>query len=71
MAQGVNDLACLSGIVDSNPGLARWVKFPQLSGKLQVRLRFDPWPWNFHMPWEWLKEKKTNKLYLGGLSSGQ
>ena len=19
--------------------------------------RFDPWPWNFHMPWAWQKKK--------------
>ena len=34
------------------PTVAQWVKdlvFPQLPCRLQLQLRFDPWPRNFHM----------------------
>ena len=35
-------LARCSGLKD--PAL------PQLQHRLQLQLRFNPWPWNFHMP---------------------
>ena len=30
----------------------------QLGHRLQLGLRFDPSPGNFHMPWVWPKKKK-------------
>ena len=45
--------------------MVQWVKEPalmQLWHRLQLQLRFDPWPRNFHMLWVWPKKKKqTNK----------
>ena len=38
--------------------MAQWVKDLTLS--LQ-RLRADPWPGIFHMPWVWLKDKTKKK----------
>ena len=29
----------------------------------QLRLRFDPWPRNFHMPRVWTKEKRWKLNY--------
>ena len=28
---------------------------------------FDPWPWNFHMPWVWGKKKKPRVLLSEGV----
>ena len=47
------------------PGLAQWVKIwrcRELWCSLQLQLRFDPWPRNFHMPQVWTL-KQTNKMY--------
>ena len=45
----------ISGAVpDQTP--AQWVKDPALP---QLRLRFDPWPGTFHMPWKEEKKKST------------
>ena len=30
------------------------VKDPELS---LLGCRFDPWPWNFYMPWVWQKKR--------------
>ena len=35
---------------------------PQLWRRLQLRLRFDPWPWNIHMLW--VRPKKKKKMFL-------
>ena len=43
--------------------LAQWVKdpvLPQMQGRLQLWLRFDPWTENVHIPQVWQKKKKTN-----------
>ena len=32
--------------------------------------RFDPWPWNFHMPWAWQKKKRA-KPWAGKRSPGR
>ena len=44
--------------------MAQWVKDLALSlqwlGSL-LRRRFNPWPRNFHMPWEWLEKKKKKE----------
>ena len=40
--------------------MAQWVKdlvLPQLQHRLQLQLRFDPWPRNFRVPWVRLKKK--------------
>ena len=61
---GGNDLACLCGDAGSIPGLVQWVRDPvllQLWHRLQLQLRCDPWPGNFHMPWEQSKQKKRKK----------
>ena len=42
------------------PAVAQWIKgpaLPQLGHRSQLRLGFDPWPRNFHMPWVWPKGK--------------
>ena len=44
-----SSLGCCRG-VGSIPGPARWGKDPVL---LQLQLRFNPWPRNFHMPQVW------------------
>ena len=54
VVQWVNDPACLCGGTGLIPSLAQWVKdavLLQLWHRPQPRLRFDPWPGNFHMPW--------------------
>ena len=38
--------------------LCKWVKDPAL---LPLRLRYDPWPKNFHMPSVRVKKKKKKK----------
>ena len=41
-----------------------WVKdlvLLQLWCRLQLPLRFNPWPRNFHVLWVWLKKKKKKK----------
>ena len=38
--------------------MAQWVKDLTL---LQIQLRFDPWPRNFHVPLVQPKKEKTNK----------
>ena len=53
-------------------GLAQWIKdsaLPELWRRLQLWLRFDPWLWNFHMPWVW--GKKRQLLCLAQDSVGQ
>ena len=57
----------LYGGTGSIPGLVQWVKDPvllQLWRRLQLRLEFEPWPGNFHMPWlpSTARGKKTCKL---------
>ena len=40
--------------------MAQWVKesaLPQLWCRLQLQLRFSPWPGNFHMLWAWPKKQ--------------
>ena len=47
MVQWVKDLACLCGSTGLIPSLAQWVKdlaLQQLWRRLQLHLRFDPWP---------------------------
>ena len=42
------------------PAVVQWVKnlvLPQLWYRLQLWLKFDPWPGNFHMPWAQPKTK--------------
>ena len=71
MAQWVNDLACLCCSAVLISGGAQWVKdlaLPQLPCRLQLRLRFDPWPENFHIPWVSLKKKGKKKMAGGRLS---
>ena len=48
--QWVKDLACLCGSTGLIPSLAQWVKdlaLQQLWRRLQLQLRFDPWPREF------------------------
>ena len=62
--QWVNDPACFSGVAGSIPGPVQWVRDPllrQLWYRSQLRLGFDPWPGNFHMPQVWLKKRKKKK----------
>ena len=45
------------------PAVGPWVEdlaLPQLWSRLQLQLRFDSWPGNFHMPHMWPKNKNTN-----------
>ena len=58
MAQWVNDPACLCGVAGSIPRQQQWVKDPALL-QLWPKLRFDPWPGNFHMLW--MQPKKGGK----------
>ena len=58
----------VSGSASSIPGLVQWGKDPTL---LQLWLRFDPWPGNFHMPRVGIlkkkkKERKKEKKRGGG-----
>ena len=49
------------------PGLLQWIKDLVLLHvwcRLQLWLRFDPWPGNFHMPWGFLKKEKETKKQL-------
>ena len=51
--------ALCSGLEDS--------LLPQLWHRWQLRLRFSPWPRNFHMLWAWPKKppkKPTSDLYI-------
>ena len=71
MAQWVsNNLACLCGGADAIPGLAQWVKgpvLPKVWRKLQVQLRFDPWPGEFsYATGAAEKEKKKKKEHTYG-----
>ena len=44
------------------PDMVQWAKDTALLCRLQLQLGFDPWPWNFHMPWvQGEKEKQINK----------
>ena len=64
MVHGVKDL--ITGI-GSIPGPAQWVKDPVLPAlwqRLQLQLRFSPWPRNFHMLWM-KPNKQTNKQKTG------
>lgn len=64
VAQWVNDPACVCGVASSIPSPAQWVKDPaltQLWHRLQMRLRFGPWPCNFHMPQVQVKKEKEKK----------
>jgi len=54
--QWVNDPTCLCGGPSLISGQVQWVKDLAL---LQLQLRFDLWPRNFHMLWVWPKKKKT------------
>ena len=40
------------------PTVVQWVKDLAL---LQLWLRFNPWPGNFHMLWVWRKKKKKKR----------
>ena len=66
LAHWVKDPACLCGIASSITRSAQQIKdlaLPQLWLRLQMRLRFYPWPRNFHMLWAWLKKGgKTLKV---------
>ena len=47
-----------------NPALEQWVgdlALLWLWCGLQVWLKFDPWPGNFHMPWVWPERKKRER----------
>lgn len=50
--------------------MVQWVKdlaLPQLCHRLQLWLRFDPWPRNFHMLWvQPFKEKRKGTQSLFG-----
>ena len=57
----INDLACFFGIAGLTPGLAQSVNdtaLPQLWCRSQMQLGLDPWPKNFHILQEWLKNGK-------------
>ena len=44
------------------PAVVQWIKYSallQLWHRSQLRLRFNPWPGNFHLPW--LQPKKKGK----------
>ena len=43
-----NDQACLCGVASLIPGPEQWVKDLVLMDRLQLQLRFDPWPGHFH-----------------------
>ena len=36
---------------------------PQLCHRLQLQLRFNPWPGNFHMMWVQPQKKKKKNLF--------
>ena len=61
----INDPTCLCGGIGSIPSLAQGVKdlaLQQLWCRSQLRLGFDCWPGNFHMPWgEGAKKGKKKK----------
>ena len=61
MVQWVNDLACLCGSTSSVSSLALWVKDPAWP---QLRLRFDPWPRNFHIQWGAARKEKSHEPYF-------
>ena len=47
-------MAQVAAEVRFHPGPVKWVKdpeLPQLWHRSQLRLRFDPWPRNFHVLW--------------------
>ena len=60
MAQWANDAVFLCDGIGLIPCLVQLV-LPQLWYRLQMQLRFDPWPRNFHMPLVWPKKKKNKK----------
>ena len=63
-SNGLTIWHCLCNSVASIPGPVQWVEdqgLLQLRCKLKLRLGFDPWPRNFHMPWVWPKNKDKNK----------
>lgn len=65
VAHWVNDQACFCRGTSLIPSLAHWVKDPALTllwHSLQMQLRFNPWPQNFHMPWVRPKMKKKNSF---------
>ena len=54
--------------------MVQWVKdlvLLQLWCWLQLRLRFDPWPGNFHMLWVWPKKIMTKKALRSGIGGGK
>ena len=60
----INDPSCLCGGIGSIPSLAQGVKdlaLQQLWCRSQLRLGFDCWPGNFHMPWGVGGAKKGKK----------
>ena len=61
VVQWVNDLACLCGSTSSVSSLALWVKDPAWP---QLRLRFDPWPRNFHIQWGAARKEKSHEPYF-------
>ena len=51
----------------SIPSPVQCVKDPvlkQLWHRLQLRLKFDPWPWELHMPWGSQKRKRKRKIHI-------
>ena len=62
LVKWINDPACLCGGPGSICGRVQWVRdleLLQVWYRLQLCLRFAPWPRNFHMPW--VQPKKKNK----------
>ena len=51
-------------VVQRVPAIVQWVKDPvllQLWCRLQLRLKFNPWPGNFHIPR--VRPKKRKKRF--------
>ena len=64
---------CLCGSTSVIPGPVQWVKdlaLMQLWCRLQLQLRFNPWPRNLHMLWVQPKKKEKIRLWLKTESIG-
>ena len=76
MAQWVKNLTAVARVDAEVPvqslaregGLKNLV-LPQLSCRLQLWLRFSPWPRNFHMLWAQPKQKRKQSSHRGSVET--